>query len=262
MSPSDHPFHLWIASDATRTVAALAPLKVSGARVKNEWGSITYLRAVPVPQNSPNVAGIIVLATLVVLGAFGLSLNGAPFLVVFILAALVLGLGLAATVSNTPPAQVVAPDQAVFPELHHTLERVEEREEFFGLMGLAERAGVALPAVQKVIDPAEGGQLLAQVLWEAADVLGRRQQLRPQVVRQQHQPTRIASPNSHAANLLAEQREKVGALWDQIDAELSRIQTALELAALAAENAAHHPAALDAVREAYRELAEVYGERF
>ncbi|MCW3817866.1 hypothetical protein ONA91_25790 [Micromonospora sp. DR5-3] len=261
MSPSDPPFHLWIAADDTRTVAALAPLKMSRTPLKHEWGSITDLRAVPVPPKSPNIAGIIVLATLVLIGAVGLCLSGAPFLVIFILAALALAIGLAATTSKAPAARVVAPDQEAFPALHHTLGEDEEREDFFDLVESAERAGRALPAVEEVIDPAEGGQLLAQVLWEAADVLSRRQQLRPQVVRQQ-QRTPTASPSSHAAQALAEQREKVTALWDQTEAELARIRTALELAAVAAENAAHDPDAIDAVREAYRELADVYGERF
>lgn len=262
MSPSEPPFHLWIAADNTRTVAAMAPLKVSRPSVKQEWGSITDLRAVPVAQNSPNVAGIIVLVTLVVVGAFGLCLSGAPFLVIFILAALVLGAGLAATLSKAPPAQVVAPDEAAFPELHRTFEKTEERTDFFELVRLAERAGRSLPAVEDVIDPVEGGQLLAQAVWEAADVLSRRQQLRPQVVRQQHQQVPTASTNSPAANSLAEQREKARALWDQTQAEFSRIQTALELAAVASENAVHDPDALEAVLEAYRELADVYGERF
>ncbi|MFE9203409.1 hypothetical protein [Micromonospora sp. NPDC007230] len=261
MSPSDPPFHLWIAADDTRTIAALAPLKISRTPLKHEWGSITDLRAVPVPQKSHNIAGIIVLATLVLIGAFGLCLSGAPALVIFILAALVLGIGLAATTSKAPAARVVAPDQKAFPALHHTLDEEEEREDFFDLVESAERAGRALPAVEKVIDPAEGGQLLAQVLWEGADVLSRRQQLRPQLVRQQ-QWTPTASPSSHAAQALAEQREKVTAQWDQTEAELARIRTALELAAVAAENAAHDPDAIVAVREAYRELADVYGERF
>ncbi|SBT44548.1 hypothetical protein [Micromonospora narathiwatensis] len=260
MSPSEPPFHLWIAADETRTVVALAPLKVSGAPVKHEWGSITDLRAVPVPEKAPNVAGIIVLATLVLIGAFGLCLSGAPFLVIFFLAALVLGIGLAAALSKASPSQVVAPDQVAFPNLHQTLDE-EEREDFLDLVESAERAGRALPGVERVLDPAEGGELLAQVLWEAADVLSRRQQLRPQVVRQQ-QPTPTASPTSPAAQALAEQREKARALWEETEVELSRIRTAIELAAVAAENAAHDPSAHDAVREAYRELADVYGERF
>ncbi|WP_157744517.1 hypothetical protein [Micromonospora viridifaciens] len=234
---------------------------MSRAPLKHEWGSITDLRAVPVPHKSSNLAGIIVLAALVLIGAFGLCLSGAPFLVIFFLAALVLGIGLAASLSKVPPAQVVAPDEAAFPALHRTLHEEKERADFLELIELAERAGRALPAVEGAIDPVEGGELLAQALWEAADVLSRRQQLRPQVVRQQ-QPTPTVSPSSPAAQALAEQREKAGALWEETEAELARIRTALELAGVAAENAAHDPSALDAVHEAYRELADVYGERF
>ncbi|MCW3843709.1 hypothetical protein ONA70_26760 [Micromonospora yasonensis] len=261
MSPSEPPFHLWIATDDSRTVAALAPLKMPRAPIKHEWGSITDLRAVPVPEKSPNLAAIVVLATLTLIGALGLFLSGVPPLAVFVVAALVLGLCLAGAMSQAPPPKVVAPEQAAFPELHQTLYGKEEREEFLGLVGLAERAGRALPTVEKATDPVEGGRLLAQVLWEATDVLSRRQQLRPQVVCQQR-PASDALPNSPAAQALAEQREKARALWKETEDELSRIQTALELAVIAAENATHDPAALEVVREAYRELADVYGERF
>ncbi|MEU8261577.1 hypothetical protein AB0C02_13275 [Micromonospora sp. NPDC048999] len=242
-------------------MVALAPLKVSRAPLKQEWGSITDLRAVPVPQKPPNVAGVIVLATLTLIGALALFLSGMPPLAVFVLAVLVLGLGSATAMTQAVPSQVVAPEQAPYPALHLTLYRQEEREEFRGLVRLAERAGRALPAVERVIEPAEGGRLIAQVLWEAADVLSRRQQVRPRVVRQQ-QPGPNAVPNSPAAQALAEQRGKASALWEETEAELSRIQTALELSAIAAENAADDPSALITVREAYLELTDVYGERF
>ncbi len=259
MSPSDKPFHLWIATDDTRTVAAVAPLKVSRASIKREWGSITELRATPVQQKDPNIAGIIVLATLVLIGAFGLFLSGAPFLVIFFLAVLALGVGLARTLPKAPPGEVVAADLAKFPGLHHALDD-DERVVFFDLLELAERAGRALPTVERVIDPVEGGQLLAQTLWEAADVLSRRRPLRPQV-RRQELPALAAVPSSHAASMLAEQREKVRTLWEENEAELARIQVALELAAVAAENAAHDLDAQHAVREAYRELAGISGAR-
>ncbi|GAB3328576.1 hypothetical protein GCM10027452_00580 [Micromonospora halotolerans] len=262
MSPSDPPFHLWIAVDDTRTVAALAPLRVSKAPLKHEWGSMTDLRGAPAPQKPPNVAAIIVLATLVLIGALGLFFSGVPALAVFVLAVLVLGLSLAGVLSQAPPPRVVAPDQAAFPELHRELHENEEREEFSQLVALAERAGRALPDVEEAIEPAQGGRLLAQMLWEAAEILSRRQQLRPRVVRRHHQPLPIRTPNNHAFQALVKQREKATTLWEQTEAELARIQTALELAALAGENAAHDPDALEAVREAYRELADLYGERF
>ncbi|MEU3454702.1 hypothetical protein ABZ671_14015 [Micromonospora sp. NPDC006766] len=260
MSPSAPPFHLWIAADDSTTVVALAPLKISRAPLRYEWGSITDLRAVPVLQRPPNVAGVIVLATLTLIGAWALFLSGMPPLAVFVLAVLVLGLGSAAMMSEAAPPQVVAPERAAFPALHLTLHTKEERREFLGLVGLAERAGRALPAVAKVIEPAEGGRLIAQALWEAANVLSRRQQLRPRVVRQQ-QLAPNAPPSSPAAQALAEQRNKAWALWEETEAELARIQTALELAAIAAENVADDPSALITVRETYRELAELYGER-
>ncbi|RLP89290.1 hypothetical protein EAD89_15165 [Micromonospora sp. BL4] len=262
MSPSTPDFHLWVATDDSRTVVALAPLKISGTPLKHEWGSLTHLQAIPAAQSSSKLGRVIVLCTGVLIGTLLLCLSSAPVLVILILMAMVLGFGLAAILSKTPPPHVVAPDETAFPELHHSLNKREEREEFLDLMGLTEQAGRGLPAVDEAIDPAEGGELLAQVLWEAADVLSRRQQLRPQVGRQQNHPARAGSPNSTASRSLAEQRERTRALWEQTEAELARIQTALELAAVSAHNAAHDPNAVEAVREAYNELADIYGERY
>lgn len=112
-----------------------------------------------------------------------------------------------------------------------------------------------------MIDNLKGAELLAQVLWEASDVLSRRQQLRPQSGRQQ-QPATAGDASSRVAQALTEQRRRVAALWDETEAELTRIRDALELAAVAAENVAHDSGAGEAVREAYRELADLYGERY
>ncbi|MFI6231539.1 hypothetical protein ACIBCR_30010 [Micromonospora echinospora] len=259
MSPSESPFHLWIAMDDTRTVVALAPLKVSRNPARHEWGSITDLRAEPETERSESVPRIIVLSTLVLIGSFGLYLTGAPGPVVFLLAVLALGVGSASYLYKPPPATVVTRDEAAFPELHRTLESARERTEFADLLGTAERAGRVLPAVEAAVDPAEGGELLAQVLWEAADVLSRRQQLRPQVSKTQSASAGPAA--SRAAQALEEQRGAAQALWMQTEAELERIQTALELAAVAAENVVHDSGALKAVREAYEELVAVYGNR-
>ncbi|MER5336782.1 hypothetical protein [Micromonospora sp. NPDC002717] len=235
---------------------------MSRTALKHEWGSLTHLRAMPASKGPPTVVSVVVLCTVVLIATLLLCLSAAPVLVILILATLFLGVGLMAILSKTPPPQVVAPDEAAFPELHRTLDRREEREEFLDLMAMAEQAGRALPAVAEAIDPAEGGELLAQVLWEAADVLSRRQRLRHQVAGQRHQPAPTAAPGSHAARSLEEQRAKVRSLSEQNKAELARIQTAVELAAVAAENAAHDPDAVGAVREAYNELAAVYGERY
>lgn len=67
------------------------------------------------------------------------------------------------------------------------------------------------------------------------------------------------SSTSRAGQSLIEQRERLKASWNQIEAEALRIRTALELAAVAAENAAHDPGVSGAVREAHQELADVYG---
>lgn len=261
MARSEPSYHLWIATDDSRTVVALAPLRVSGSPLRHEWGSITNLRALPPSKSSPNLPAAVLLVAVVALGVVGLCFGGAPVAVTLILAALALLVGSVVTLSKPPPSQVEEPpDRKRFPELYRTLESTGDREDFLDLVGLAERAGRALPDVAGVIDPGEGGELLAQVLWESAVVLDRRQQLRPQVLHRSSDRTAAAdSSASRVAQSLIEQRERIKASWDKIEAELSRIRTALELAAVAAENAAHDPGASGAVREAYRELADVYG---
>ncbi|MFG1765750.1 hypothetical protein ACGFIH_20610 [Micromonospora parva] len=223
---------------------------------------MTYLQAMPAAQSSSKMGAVIALCTAVLIGTLLLCLSSAPVLVILILMAMVLGFGLLVILSKTPPPHVVAPDETAFPDLHHSLDKREEREEFLDLMAVTEQAGRGLPAVEEAIDPVEGGELLAQVLWEAADVLGRRQQLRPQVTRQRKHPARAASPSSTASRSLAEQRERTRTLWEQSEVELARIQTSLELAAVAAHNAADDPNAIEAVREAYNELSDIYGERY
>ena len=261
MSPSEPAFHLWIAVDEARVVTGLAPLKVTRSPLRHEWGSITDLRAVPAGPESSKVPGVIVLCTVAMLVSAVLCGSGAPVLVVLFLVALLLALGVAGIMSKKPPPQVEAPDQAAFPTLHHTLTGGEEREDFLDLVELAERAGRALPGVSAVVDSTEGAELLAQVLWEASDVLSRRQQLRTQLRRQQQSAT-TGDASSRVSQALTEQRRRVSGLWAETEAELTRIRDALELAAVAAENAAHDPSAGEAVREAYRELADVYGERY
>jgi hypothetical protein len=260
--PSDHPFHLWIATDHTRTVAALTPLKVSRGPLRHEWGSITDLRAAPVASTSPNVVSIVVLVALVAVVTLGLCGSGAPLVVILVLAVLALGVGLAATLSKTPPGEVQTPDLAKFPEIHRSLSAPEERRDFFGLLALAERAGRTLPALEDAVDPSEGGQSLAEALWEGADILSRRQQLRPQMQTPGAQSVPQGHVASRVAEALAEQKARSQRLWDETNEAFSRLRTALELAAVAGENAAHDPQAIEAAREAYQELDDLYGGKF
>ncbi|MEU8092145.1 hypothetical protein [Micromonospora chalcea] len=260
MSPSEPTFHLWIAVDESRVMTALTPLKVTRSPRRHKWGSITDLRAVPTAPEPSKVPGVVVLCTIAVLVSAVLCFSGAPLLVILFLVALLLGLGLAGITATKPPPQIEAPDQAAFPTLHHTLTEAEDREDFLDLVKLAERAGRALPDVDRVMDAAEGGQILAQALWEASDVLSRRQQLRTQIGRRQPGPA--GDSTSSVGKALTEQRQRLTTLWDETEAELTRMRNALELAAVAAENAAHDPGADDAVREAYQELLDIYGERY
>ncbi|MBW4701229.1 MULTISPECIES: hypothetical protein [unclassified Micromonospora] len=255
MPPSDHPFQVWIATDDTQTVVALAPLKLSGASLRREWGNVTDLRAVPVASAGTNVVGLVVLAALVFLFTLGLCLWQAPIMVIFFLIALTVGIGLTVVLSKPAPARVVAPEIAKFPQIHRTIASIESRHAFFGLVELAERAGRTLPALSDVVDPVEGGQSLAEALWVGADVLSRRDHLRPPAPRSQQQPI---PATGRAADALSAQREVARGRWAQVSSELGRLQTALELAAVAGENAEHDQDALVAGQEAYRELAELY----
>ncbi|WBB76622.1 hypothetical protein O7602_14275 [Micromonospora sp. WMMD1128] len=261
MSPSEPTFHLWVAVDPSRVMTALAPLKVTSSPLRHDWGSITDLRAAPVGPEPSKTPAVIVLCTIALLVSAGLCASGAPLIVTLLLVGLLLALGSAGITSKKPPPRVEAPDQAAYPDLHHTLTGGEEREDFLDLVELAERAGRALPEVSNVIDNVEGAELLAQVLWAASDVLSRRQQLRGQVRRQQQAAT-AGDAGSRVSQALTEQRRRASSLWDETEAELTRIRDALELAAVAAENAAHEPSVGEAVREAYREQADVYGERY
>ncbi|WP_433341627.1 hypothetical protein [Micromonospora sp. CA-111912] len=250
-----------MATDQTRTVVALARLKVSRALLRHEWGSVTDLRAAPVAQSSPNVVGVVVLVVLVVVGALGLCAAGAPLLVVFFLAALALGIGLAVALAKAVPGEVTAPDLAKFPEIHQTLDAPEERRDFFDLIALAERAGRTLPSLESVIDPSEGGQSLAQALWEGADLLGRRQQLRPQMATLGRQSTSGSQAASRVAESLAEQKANSQRLWNETNQAFARLRTTIELAAVAGENAAYDQQAVGAARESYQELSKLYGQR-
>ncbi|MEU8313747.1 hypothetical protein [Micromonospora sp. NPDC048169] len=245
----------------SQVTTALTALKVTRSSRRHEWGSITDLRAVPATPEPSKLPGVLVLCTATVIFSAVLFFAGAPLPVVLFLVALLLVCGLAAITLTKPPPQIEAPDQAAFPALHRTLTDADDRRDFLDLVELAERAGRALPEVDRVMDAAEGGQILAQALWEASDVLSRRQQLRTQMGRRQPGPAAEDSTSS-VGKALAEQRQRVTTLWDETESELTRVRNALELAAVAAENAAHDPGADDAVREAYQELLNIYGERY
>lgn len=293
MSSSDHPFHLWIASDDAQAVVAMLPLKIAGAQLKHEWGSITDLRALRPAPRSRNFGGLIVLALIVVVISAALCLGGAPLMVVLILAALVIGPGSVAFFREESPGHVVAPDLQKFPEIHRVLDAGEEREDFLDLVELAERAGRSLPALDGLVDAADAGEALAHALWVGADALGRRKQLRSLVDGlKQNNPNR-PSATSRAAGYLTEQRKKAKGLWDQANEKLARVQATLEAAAVAGENFIREQELMEAARrgeealvglaphdlevpgdasgqlaegtaavlDAYRELNDLYGDR-
>ena len=200
--PSDHPFQVWIATDDTQTVVALAPLN-SPERRSGVSGGTSPPEAVPVAPAGTNVAGLVVLAALVFLGTLGLCLWRAPLLVIFFLIALTVGVGLTVVLSKPSPARVVAPEIASSRRSTGASPR-SSRATRSGLVELAERAGRALPALSDVVDPVEAGQSLAEALWVGADVLSRREQLRPPEPRSQPQPI---STTGRAADALSAQRE-------------------------------------------------------
>ncbi|MEV0154247.1 hypothetical protein AB0H57_10970 [Micromonospora sp. NPDC050686] len=259
MSPSNHTFHLWIASDDSRTIVALAPLRVTRRPVKHEWGSITEVNALPPARVSSNIGGLIVLVALVPLCAATLLILGAPPLGILVLAVLVLAAGSASLLMKDPPSHVVSPDLVEFPDIHRVLDTPEERDDFLDLIELAEQAGRSLPALGAQADLVQAGQSLAEALWEAADVLSRRAQLRPHMDRQLRHPESAANITRSSGYYLAGQREKHRDMWEQVDNELVRVRTALEVAAVAGENAADDRDAMAAAREAYRDLAALYG---
>ncbi len=254
MSPSDHPFRLWIASDDEQVVVALCPLRISGEQLKHEWGNLTDLRVLPPLPRSSGADGLPVATLLAVSLGGALCFSGAPPMVALILAGLAALVVYARSLRKDLPGRVVAPGLKKYPDIHRVLDAPEEREDFLDLVELAERVGQVLPALNGMVDPADSAKALAQALWDGADILNRRKELRSVVEGLKRHDHAGLSEASRAVQYLAAQRTKASDLLEQVDAELARLAANLEAAAIAGENFSREQELLDAALQAEETL--------
>lgn len=240
MASSPDDFHLWIAEDKQSLMVAIAPIKMNGSARTREWGSVTEHTSAPLSADQATRRTQVRLVVLWLAGLIpcwlGVWLNSGfaagAVLVVLLIASVVL---IAASGAATKPGSISAPNLARFPELHEVLSRREERSTFRGFVDLAERVGRTLPALDGLVDPSEAGELLAEALWDAAELLGQKQELRR--VREELEQFRSAGPGvmTRARFDLASQEQQADRLWTEADEQLNRLTQRLTAAAEAGE---------------------------
>ncbi|MFE9185347.1 hypothetical protein ACFYMB_18715 [Micromonospora haikouensis] len=237
MSPSDHPFHLWIARDAQVTAVALTEMRMSGRANVREWGSITEVT--PGKQITGSAASKRVTIQLIVVAVVSLYVCGLASAVYWwLLLAVDLALVLLAVAAGFKAARrstVVAPDIDLYPSIHRLLTTHEERLSFRDLQALAERIGRTLPALDGLVDPSDAAELVAESLWEGAAVLARRQEIREvrdELVR--HASDGTVETNRARLDLQSQQ-QRAGDLWEEVNADLARLTSHLMATAAAGE---------------------------
>lgn len=259
MSPSGHPFHLWIGRDARMTAVALCEIRMSGATHTHEWGSLTDLT--PGQPMSAGAASNRRGTQLILIAVAAVSLYvlaaGAYRPIIFA-TAVVLAVLVSASSSRAKVAgSVSTPNLRKYPDIHRLLTTLEERESFHRLLISAERIGATLPALEGLLDPGEAGDLVAQSLWDGAKILARRQELR--VVRhdlQQHATTNLPDVSRARQNLLSQQHQ-AEALWSDINQDFERLTLRLIATAEAGEAYIRERDLDDALQRTERMLAEL-----
>ncbi|HEY0696442.1 MAG TPA: hypothetical protein VGD43_01360 [Micromonospora sp.] len=259
-------FHLWIARDPMTTAVALRPVTVSGTAHRHQWAGVTDVTAGPAADRAWVERQTNLLTGIALAGALASYGMGVHWWLALPAAAIVVVLIRRATAWVACPGTVVAPDLDRQPHLHRVLVTRPERAAFEQLTVLAERIGRILPALDGLIDRREAGELLAQALWDGAELLTRRQELR--AVRydltwfdgdESYQPDRAVHQD---------QRDRTGRLWADIDAELGRLTACLTDVATTGEQCARDRGSASgqrpadgtvAVLAAYRELTDLFG---
>ncbi|MFG1903167.1 hypothetical protein [Micromonospora carbonacea] len=237
MSPSDHPFHLWIATDAETTTVAQCKLRMSGRTNSRRVGRITILS--PGEPISPKAAEKRIGFQLLLIAAgasylccwgsqihWGLILAGAVILTAF---------ALSASANAKKPSTVVTPSLHLHPDRHRILVAHQDRRSFNDLLILTERIDKTLPALAGLVDSKNAAALVTQSLWEGAGFLVRRQEIRS--VREslgRHEGHSIGAPSRSRLDLRSQQ-QRADALWDEAKKDLKRLKFHLTATAEAGE---------------------------
>ncbi|MEH1017138.1 hypothetical protein V6U90_29095 [Micromonospora sp. CPCC 206060] len=251
-----------MASDDRRTIAALAPLKLSGMHQWYRWGSISDGQAVAVRPGIGRGSQTALLVVIVLVPGWLLCAAGVWPLLVATVAVIAIVAGVVVTVRAGLPGRAIAPDLHRYPEIHRVLDDPDELRDFRQLIGLAERVGRTLPALDGLIEPAEAGENLAQAVWDGAKLHVRRQEIRVVLDDLGDYDEAKLPSTSRAVQNLVSQRERATELWHEVDGELARLTANLEAAAEAGENFIRERDAGEAARRAEDALAKVLPAEF
>ncbi len=237
MDSSEQSFHVWIASDAQTTAVALSPVNVSGRARVHRWGSVADVSP-EAPMTSDAVSGraakqIMLIAVV----AGGLCMvGGLPYAGAIVSGALVLGVvAIVGSFMAERPGRVKTPDLRGFPEIHRVLTTPQEQRSFRALVGLAERVGRTLPALDELVDPNEAGELLAQALWDGAKNLARKQEIRAVRDELRRHEDHVSGESSRSQRDFAHQQQQADALWKEVNGDLTKLGAHLTAAAESGE---------------------------
>jgi hypothetical protein len=235
---------LFITGDAEKLIIALHPLKLSPGRSRRvDWGGIREIIPIPpspsLPQRkaSRNLAIIIaVVIASVATCCFGhidayYSLSLVPLygMLTFVTATLVWGW------KDNYGMAVVPWRMRKRRQERHVLASPEERAAFLQSLDVAKRVANTWPELGNMIDIADAEPLLARSLWDLADALVRRQQIRNVRNGLRSQDTVGLPANSPLVLQLQAQRARVHDLWSEINVEVDRHAANLMAAAVAGE---------------------------
>ncbi|WP_306214278.1 hypothetical protein [Actinoplanes sp. RD1] len=260
---------MFIGVDPGKTVVSPTPLRMSSGRaLRFRSGSVTEI--VPRPPSGRSRADRIRIASQVafasVIAGALLSAVGVPW---WISAAVALVL---VTSLATRQARAAQPGRLATPgrprrrsprvepagdSQAYVLVAPRERAAFGQALALSRRIRRTWPALRDMIDPVDADRSLAAALHELAGVLAQRQHLRRLRAELAESAGYGLPPTSPALQALADQRERVDALWQSTRAEANRILAALHAIARAGEDFVREQRLLETARSAELALAEL-----
>lgn len=235
--PVDPPL-LYIGHDHTMAIVSTAPLTVDRGRADtHRWGRVVEMTP-PKPAATGLTASsippwaIVLLVVSCVLVLFDLRLCPLP-----ILAAIVaLGVSVYRAEQQRRPGVIVAPSIEREADQHVLLVSHEERTTLSAAIEQGKRISQTLPALAGMIDEAAAERAVASALFDLAEVLERRQELRASADDLRRQHHHGLPPDSPTVAKLLAQRERVAQVAAEVDADVARRLAGLEATARAGEN--------------------------
>ncbi|MGW5667745.1 hypothetical protein [Micromonospora sp. NPDC003776] len=184
--------------------------------------------------------------------------GGSRYAAIIVSGALVLGAAaIVGSVLAERPARVRMPDLKGFPEIHRVLTTPQEQRSFRALVGLAERVGRTLPALDELVDPNEAGELLAQALWDGAKSLARKQEIRAVRDELGRHEDHVSDDSSRSQRDFVHQRQQAKALWKEVNGDLAKLVAHLTAAAESGEAYIRDRELDDTLQRTEKALAEL-----